>query len=371
MRYYLVAGEASGDLHGSNLMKAISGLDPSAEFRCWGGDLMAAQPGATLVSHYKERAYMGLWEVITHIRTIAGFLKQAEQDILANKPDALILIDNPGFNLRLAAFAKKHGIPVHYYIAPKVWAWNTKRVKKIKRDVDYLYSILPFEPEFFQHHGIVTKYVGNPVQDAVFGFVADENWKISNDISKPIIAVLPGSRKNEIERILPLFLSMPLLYKKYHFVVAAAPDFDVNWYKKFNGIKEVKIVKGETYSLLSNASAAIVASGTATLETALFNVPQIVCYKVAPITYFIGKMVVKLKWFGLVNLILNKDLLTELLQKTFTIERLSTELNSILESENRERILSGYKELRQILGNKVASEETAALIVKASKKQPN
>ncbi|MCC7299406.1 MAG: lipid-A-disaccharide synthase [Bacteroidia bacterium] len=363
MRYYLVAGEASGDLHGSNLMKAISGLDPAAEFRCWGGDLMAAQPGATLVSHYKERAYMGLWEVITHIRTIAGFLKQAEQDILANKPDALILIDNPGFNLRLAAFAKKHGIPVHYYIAPKVWAWNTKRVKKIKRDVDYLYSILPFEPEFFSAHQVKVDYVGNPIVDAISQFNATSNWKETNSISKPIIAVLPGSRKHEIHSTLPLVSSLILDYPEYEFVVAGAPGYDEKYLRNIAGNSAIKIGVNDTYNILNNAHAAIVASGTATLETAAFNVPQVVCYKVAALTYFIGKMVIQVKWVSLVNLILNRELVRELLQKEFTKNNLKLELDKILNGKGREKMLEGYKELNAKLGLPGASAKTAELIV--------
>lgn len=367
MKYYLVAGEASGDLHGSNLIKALRRQDAEAHVRSWGGDLMRAESDE-FVSHYKDRAYMGLWEVLTHLRTITGFLKQAEQDILASKPDALILIDNPGFNLRLGAFAKKHGIPVHYYIAPKVWAWNTKRVKKIRRDVDFLYSILPFETEFFAKHGIATTYVGNPTMDAVKDFQPDPNFTKNLGIDKPLIAVLPGSRRNEIERILPTFLKVIPFFKEYQFVVAAAPDFDVDWYQKFEGIDSVIIVKGKTYEVLSVARAALVASGTATLETALFRVPQVVCYRVAGLTYFIGKMVVKLKWFGLVNLILNRELVTELLQDTFTEETLKNELQLILDENQRKKIQLGYAELAETIGDTNASNETAKMVIKNLKK---
>lgn len=362
MKYYLVAGEASGDLHGSNLMKEIKAQDPTAEFRFWGGDLMAAQ-GGTLVSHYKERAFMGLWEVIKNIKTISNYLRKAEEDIVAYQPDALIFIDNPGFNLRLAEFGKNAGFNIHYYIAPKVWAWNEKRVNKIKKNVDYLYSILPFEPAFFSKHHVNTDYVGNPVVDAVSGFTPTEGWKEKYNIQKPVIALLPGSRKNEIERMLPLMMQLPSAFPDYSFVIAAAPNFDQNYFNQFTGIESMKICFGETYDILSHSTAAVVTSGTATLETALFKVPQVVCYKVAAITYVVGRLVVKLKWFGLVNLILNRPLLTELLQGKFKPSTVIIELGKILTNPDRQRILDGYVELQSILGGSGASEKTAALIV--------
>lgn len=361
MKYYLVAGEASGDLHGSNLMKALKQRDAHAEFRFVGGDLMAAE-GGTQLSHYRDRAFMGLWEVITHLRTIAGYLKQTEKDILDYKPDALILIDNPGFNLRLAEFAKKKGIAVHYYIAPKVWAWNTSRVKKIRAFVDHLYCILPFEPEFFAKHGVQATYVGNPVVDAVTRFRPDPDWTRNSGITRPVIALLPGSRRNEIERILPVFLQAIPKFPEYQFVIAAAPDFDTEWYNKFGLPENLQIAKGQTYQILSESKAALVASGTATLETALFQVPQVVCYRVASLTYVLGKMLVKLKWFGLVNLILNRGLLTELLQGEFTPERTASELRDILTGQGRDHILQGYADLRRVLGGEGASEKTAELI---------
>lgn len=364
MKYHLVAGEASGDIHGSKLIEALKAADSKAEFRCWGGDAMAKASG-NLVSHYKDRAYMGLWEVLTHLRKISAYLKQAQEDILSHRPDVLILIDNPGFNLRLAAFAKKHGIPVHYYIAPKVWAWNESRVKQIKKNVDRLYCILPFEEAYFAKHGIEAVYVGNPSKEQVDQYHSSATWAAELGITKPIIAVLPGSRISEIQRILPTFLEIPKQFPDYEFVVAAAPDFDVAWYQQFDGIGAVKIVKGQTHEVLSHAQAALVASGTATLETALFGVPQVVCYRVAGLTYRIGKLVVKLRWFGLVNLILNRGLLTELLQSEFTEERTRWELESVLAGPQRDMILNGYVELREMLGTTSASEEAAQRIYSA------
>jgi lipid-A-disaccharide synthase len=274
------------------------------------------------------------------------------------------LIDNPGFNLRLAAFAKKHGIPVHYYIAPKVWAWNESRVKQIKKNVDRLYCILPFEEAYFAKHGIEAVYVGNPSKEQVDQYHSSATWAAELGITKPIIAVLPGSRISEIQRILPTFLEIPKQLPDYEFVVAAAPDFDVAWYQQFDGIGAVKIVKGQTHEVLSHAQAALVASGTATLETALFGVPQVVCYRVAGLTYRIGKLLVKLQWFGLVNLILNRALLTELLQADFTAEETGIELEKILSEPGRGAVLQGYEELRNTLGNRPASETVAVEIVR-------
>lgn len=364
MKYHLVAGEASGDLHGSKLIEALKTVDPQASFRCWGGDAMEKASG-NLVSHYKDRAYMGLWEVLTHLRKISAYLTQAQEDILSHRPDVLILIDNPGFNLRLAAFAKKHGIKVHYYIAPKVWAWNESRVEKIKKYVDQLYCILPFEEAYFAKHGLKAHYVGNPSREQVDAYVSNPAWAAQNGIEKPIIAVLPGSRISEIRRILPVFLKIPQHFPDYQFVLAAAPDFDKSWYQEFQGIEAVNIVKGQTHEVLSHAHAALVASGTATLETALFGVPQVVCYRVAGLTYRIGKLVVKLKWFGLVNLILNRGLLTELLQSEFTGERTRRELEAVLAGPQRDMILEGYVELREMLGTASASEEVAQRIYSA------
>ncbi|MBL7900855.1 MAG: lipid-A-disaccharide synthase [Bacteroidia bacterium] len=361
MRYYLVAGEASGDLHGSNLMRAILAKDPDAQFRFWGGDLMQAA-GGTLVSHYKNRAFMGLWEVISNLRTIARFLEQAKKDIRQWNPDALILIDNPGFNMRLARFASELSIPVHYYIAPKVWAWNTGRVKGIKKYVSHLYSILPFEPAFFSKFQVPVDYVGNPVLDAISAYSATPRWKEQMGIEKPIIALLPGSRRHEIAGTLPLMASLQTRFKEYQFVVAAAPGYNRDRINQMAGTP-VMVVENDTYNVLAHASAAMVASGTATLETAIFNVPQLVCYRVSPITWWIGKKVIKVKWVSLVNLILGRELVRELLQHNFNQANCESELRSLLAGPRRNEVLNGYRELNGLLGKPGASENAAELMV--------
>lgn len=361
-KYYLVAGEASGDLHGANLIRAMKVLDPGAEYRCWGGDLME-EAGAELVSHYRDRAFMGLWEVISNLRTITRFLRRAAEDIRNWKPDALILIDNPGFNMRLAKMAHEAGIPVHYYIAPKAWAWNEGRVKKLLRDTDHVYTILPFETEFFARHGLKVDYVGNPVVDAVGSFTPRPDWKQVHGIGKPVIALLPGSRRHEISSTLPMMASLQPLFPDYTFVVAGAPGYPAAQLRALAGNDSVMVVENDTYHVLANAHAALVASGTATLETAAFAVPQVVCYRVSPLTWFVGKMVVKLKWVSLVNLILNRELVRELLQDDFTTINLRKELTTVLSGEGREKMLQGYTELNAILGPPGASAKTAELIV--------
>ncbi len=362
MRYYLVAGEASGDLHGSNLMKEIIARDPQADIRFWGGDLMQAV-GGTLVSHYKERAFMGLWEVIKNLRTIAGFLQQAKQDIIQWKADAIILIDNPGFNMRLAKFGKEAGYPIHYYIAPKVWAWNTKRVVKIKKYVDYLYCILPFEPDFFSKHGVKIDYVGNPIVDAISQFKPEANWKENRSITKPIVAILPGSRRYEIENTLPILASLQPDFPDHTFVVAGATGFDPLWLQGLAANEEVKICINDTYNILANAQVGMIASGTATLETAAFNVPQLVCYRVAAFTYFIGKKLMKVPWASLVNLILWRELVPEFIQDDFTRENVKKELAALLQGPKRDQMFEGYKELNERLGPVGASAKTAELMV--------
>lgn len=361
-KYFLIAGEASGDLHGSNLIKEMRKADPGAEFVCWGGDLMR-DAGAVLLSHYKSRAFMGLWEVIKNIRTISSFLRKAKTDIRLNAPDAVILIDNPGFNMRLMPFIRNLGIPVHYYIAPKVWAWNTGRVKKLKAHADFVYSILPFEPQFFQQHDLKVDYVGNPVVDAVTSFQPEPGWSERHHIQKPFIALLPGSRKHEIQSTLPLLANLQQDFNEYAFVVAGAPGYQASELKKIAGTDNIVVVENDTYNVLANARAAVVASGTATLETAAFGVPQVVCYRVSPITWFIGKQLVKLKWVSLVNLILNRELVKELLQHDFTRENVRIELEKLLNGPARANMLKGYEELNSLLGPAGASQKTAALIV--------
>ncbi|MBC7426054.1 MAG: lipid-A-disaccharide synthase [Bacteroidia bacterium] len=366
MNYYIVAGEASGDLHGSTLMRALKRQDNEARFRFWGGDLMIAE-GGDLVSHYKERAYMGITEVVKNIGTILGFIKKCKADILATKPDVLILIDYPGFNLKIAKFAREHGIKVHYYISPKVWAWNTKRVEKIKRDVTWLYAILPFEIEFYKKHGFKIDYVGNPLMDGIKAFSPNRNFKKEHGFEKPVIALLPGSRKNEVEHILPVMLSVVDLFPQYQFVIAGNASLAVEQYSSLDPEGKVPVVTGQTYDLISNAEAALVCSGTATLETALLNCPEVVCYKFSAISYMIGKMVVKLDYISLVNLIMNRLVVTELIQNELTTKNLKRELENITSNAvKRKDMLISYAALRIKVGEAGASERVAELIYKRS-----
>ena len=365
-RYYLVAGEASGDLHGANLIHAIKALDPDAQIRCWGGDLMQ-DAGGELVSHYRERAFMGLWEVIKNIRTISGFLRRAKADIAAWKPDVLVLIDNPGFNLRLAKFAHQAGIPVHYYIAPKVWAWNTGRVKGIHANVDALYSILPFEPAFFKSHGVKAMYVGNPVMDEIATFNQSQHAKSQYADNKINIALLPGSRANEIDNAMPVMLELAARKPDWKFRVAVAPSFDLSFYNRYALLPNMELCQGKTYEVLSGSTAAVVTSGTATLETALLNVPQVVCYRVAALTYAIGRRVIKVPYISLVNLILNKSTVPELIQSDFNAANILSFLEPLVNGPEREKQLREYAELEGLLGEPGASERTAECIVTFAK----
>lgn len=368
MKYYLVAGEASGDLHGSNLMKELKRMDAEAEFRFWGGDLMQEQ-GGELVSHYKERAYMGFLEVVMHLRTILGFMKQCKADVLAWKPDALILIDYPGFNLPVAEFAHAHGIKVHYYISPQVWAWKENRVKKFKQYVDEMYVILPFEKDFYKNRWQYdVHFVGHPLLDALKSFATEDNFKQKYGLDeRPVIALLPGSRKQEIIKMLGEMLKVIGDFPKYQFVIAGAPSQPVAFYESLipEEVKSsVKIISNKTYDLLSIAEAALVTSGTATLETALFEVPEVVCYKGSNVSYLIAKQLVKnIKYISLVNLVMDKELVRELIQGEMTENNIKSELAAIIEGgAKREAMLQGYKELKTKLGNEGASANTAQLI---------
>jgi lipid-A-disaccharide synthase len=362
MRYYLVAGEASGDLHGANLMKALKEEDPNAEFRFYGGDKMLAE-GGVLVKHYEEMAFMGFTEVVLNLRTILKNMKACKADISSYHPDALILIDFPGFNLKIAEHAKKNGIKVCYYISPKVWAWNQKRVLKIKRDVDKLFCILPFEVAFYKRWGMDVDYVGNPLLDEIAQFTPDPYFKaISKIEDKPIIALLPGSRKQEIERLLPPMLEMVPRFSEYNFVIAAAPTFSEDYYNKFIGNYPVKLVFNQTYDLLKVAHAAIVASGTATLETALFHVPQIVVYKGGTISIAIARMLVKIRFISLVNLIMDRLVVTELIQEDCNTASLQKTLQQVSEGPVRNLQIADYKELTSLMGHPGASKRTASLI---------
>lgn len=369
MKYYLIAGEASGDLHASNLMKALKKEDSNAEFRFWGGDLMLAE-GGTMVKHYKDLAFMGFWEVLKNLRTLTGFINQCKTDILQYQPDALILVDYAGFNLRMATFAKSIGIPTHFYIAPKVWAWNESRVKKLKKFVDYLYVIFPFEkPYFEQKHQYPVYYVGNPLQDVIAHRkpIDEQKFRLENGLNeKPIVALLPGSRTQEIQHMLPLMLEMSEKFKDYQFVIAGAPNRDFAFYQKYTEQKNIGFVNNKTYDLLSISYAALVTSGTATLETALFKVPQVVCYHTSSISYFIAKSLVKdLKYISLVNLVMDAPVVTELIQKDFNETSLFEELSKILDKNEREKMFENYMKLEEILGEDGASARVAENVYKS------
>jgi len=363
MKYYLVAGEASGDLHGANLMKALKQEDPDARFRFYGGDRMLAE-GGTLQKHYSEMAFMGFTEVLLNLRKILKNMKACKADVLAYQPDVLILIDFPGFNLKIADFARQNGINTAYYISPKVWAWNQKRVIKIKKAVDRMFCILPFEVDFYKKWGMEVDYVGNPLLDAIDQFTPNPAFKDTYRLNdKPVIALLPGSRKQEIERLLPDMLSVTAGFPDHHFVVAAAPSFDQQYYQQFISSANVTLVFNQTYDLLQVASAAIVASGTATLETALFHVPQVVVYRGGAISVAIARMLVNIKFISLVNLIMDKKVVTELIQEDCNQTKITAELKAILEGPGRQDMLLNYKELSSRMGVAGASKRTAKLII--------
>ena len=373
MKYYIIAGEASGDLHASNLMKAIIEKDNSAEFRFWGGDHMQSVSG-TMVKHIEDLAFMGFVEVLMNLKTILTNIKFCKKDILKFNPDALILVDYPGFNLRIAEFAHKHQINVHYYISPQIWAWKQNRVHKIKKVVDQMYCILPFEKDFYKKFDVEVNYVGHPLVDAIENFkskaLPKEEFLKTNDLSdKPILAILPGSRNQEIKVKLPIMLEAAKHFKNYQIVIAGAPNKSVDFYKQFTGEYNVKVIENQTYNLLNNSNLAIVTSGTATLETALFNVPQVVCYKASNISYQIAKRLVKIKYISLVNLIMDQEVVTELIQKDLTSENIIKELNKINnpEVDGRQKMLKKYSELKEKLGSGGASNKVANLLIESLK----
>jgi len=365
MKYYIISGEASGDLHGSNLMKSLQKVDANADFRFWGGDLMETV-GGTLVKHYKELAFMGFVEVVMNLRTIAKNLSFCKKDIENYNPDAIIFIDYPGFNLRIAKWAKAKGFKTHYYISPQIWAWKEGRIKDIKSDVDQMYVILPFEKDFYEKkHNFPVHFVGHPLIDAISNRtqIDDSEFRKTHNLSdKPIIALLPGSRKQEITKMLSVMLSLVNDYEDYQFVIAGAPGQDYDFYKQFIKQDNVNFINNKTYDLLSLSTAALVTSGTATLETALFKVPQVVCYKGSWISYQIGKRVVNLDFISLVNLILEKEAVTELIQNDFNKKRLKKELDLILDEYERTKFFIDYYDLEKKLGGKGASLKTATLI---------
>lgn len=358
MKYYLISGERSGDLHASNLMKALKIKDPAAEFRFFGGDYMQAV-GGELVVHYRDLAFMGFLEVIANLRTVSKYIQQCKKDIDAWKPDALILVDYGGFNLKIAEHAKKVGHKVIYYISPKVWAWNQNRAYKIKERVDKMLCILPFEVDFYKKFDWEVEYVGSPVMDAVKNHEVNKNFYTDNhlDSEKEIIAILPGSRKQEVSKILPVLAEVAKQYKDYQVVVAGVNNLSQELYEPITGLGHVSLVFDQTYDLLANSKAAIVCSGTATLETALFNVPQVIVYKTSGFSYRIAKTVIKVPYIGLANLIVNEEVVKELVQSACTVENITSEVNHLLKNG------TDYKELNAAIGNKVASEEAAKSII--------
>ncbi len=370
MKYYLIAGEASGDLHGSLLMQELKKKDENAEFRFWGGDLMKAQGGA-LVKHYRDLAFMGFAEVLSNLRTIFKNIKQCKRDIKSFSPDVIIYIDYPGFNFRIMQWARKEGYRNHYYISPQIWAWKEGRIKSIKRDIDEMYVILPFEKKFYEEkHQFPVHFVGHPLIDAIAqrpqtdheAFL--EKHKLDD---RPLIALLPGSRKQEIRKMLSVMLKMVDRFPDYQFIIAGAPGQETDFYKPFLQSHDVTLVMNETYKLLSLSHAALVTSGTATLETALFKIPQVVCYKGNSISYHIAKRIIDLDYISLVNLIMDAPVVKELIQKEFNEKSLEKELSNLLDSTYRNRMFASYYDLEKKLGGTGASKETASLIYESIK----
>ena len=365
MKYYIIAGEASGDLHGANLLKALFKAEPDAKVRFWGGDLMQ-QVGGTLVKHYKDLAFMGFAEVIANLSTILKNIDFCKKDIKAFNPDVIIFIDYPGFNMRIAKWAKQHGFDTHYYISPQIWAWKEGRIKAIKRDVNQMYVILPFEKDFYEKkHQYPVHYVGHPLLDEIEEFKknqsGDFNQKHQLD-NRPIIALLPGSRKQEISRLLTEMLRVVNDYPQFQFVIAGAPSLNAAFYQPFIKQENVKLILNDTYNLLNNAYAAIVTSGTATLETALFNVPQVVVYKGNEISYQIAKRIINLKYISLVNLIMDEPIVTELIQSECNTINIKKEFVKVINKNHRDEVFVKYRELSKKLGGGGASERVINIL---------
>ncbi len=374
MKYYIIAGEASGDLHSSNLIKEIKGKDMDAEFRVWGGDLMEKQ-GAVLVKHYRNLAFMGFLEVLLNIRTILKNIKFCKADVLKYEPDVLILVDYPGFNLRIAEFAHNNGIKVFYYISPQLWAWKKSRVKKIKAFVDRMFVILPFEKEFYKSYNYKVDFVGHPLLDAIEPELNKSKNKSTflqqNSLpDKPIIALLPGSRKQEISIMLPVMLQLVTSFNDHQFVIGGSPSITEKFYNNILKNTDARLLLNQTYDLLQYADAAIVTSGTASLEAALFEVPEVVCYKGSYLSYLIAKHLINVKFIALPNLILDRGTVKELIQDRFNINNLREELEKLLFDNNtRSEIKEGYTELKEKLGGSGASEKAASLMVEYLKKE--
>ncbi len=365
MKYYIIAGERSGDLHAANLIKQLRLKDPEAQIRGWGGDMMQAA-GMDLVHHYSEMAFMGFAEVFKSLGKILGFLKECKADIAQQQPDVVILVDYAGFNMRIARFAKARGLKVYYYISPKIWAWNQGRVHKIKKVVDRMFVIMPFEEDFYARFDYKVDYVGNPVNDSVTDHERTPDFRTRNKLynNKPIIAILPGSRQQEIEGMLHVMLSVLPSFRDYQFVVAGVSNLPKSHYEQYNKDPNIKIIYDQAYDLLAHAQAALVTSGTATLETALFGVPQVVCYKTSAISYTIGKMVIKVPYISLVNLIADKPIVTELIQDDFTAKKITAELKQILFDKHFiKKQQEGYTLVREKIGNFRTAERAAELMV--------
>ena len=355
MKLYIVTGEPSGDLHAANLVHELKLYTSILKIRAWGGDRLIAE-GIELAKHIKDTAFMGLWDVLKNLRTIKSNLDFCKQDILDFKPDAIILVDYPGFNLKIAQFVKQESIKVFYYIPPKLWAWNKGRISKIRKHVDELLVIFPFEVEFYKKNGIKVTYVGNPLLDEI----KKGNFKLTYQAKKPIIALLPGSRKQEIDRILPQMLKVVNGFPTYQFIIAGTNSFSKEYYQSFIKTQNVGLVFDETYGLLFNATAALVTSGTATLETALFNVPQVVCYKTNWITYILAKNLIRIKYLSLVNILMDKLVINELIQSDLHQQNLLQELELVL--CKNENIILAYKKLKELLNKEGASKNAAEFI---------
>ena len=364
MKYYLVAGEASGDLHGSNLLKGLKAVDPDPQFRYWGGERMQEQ-GGELVRHYRDHSIMGFWEVLINLRKIRRNFRECKEDLLHWHPDVLVLIDYPGFNLRMAEFAHKNNIRVFYYISPKIWAWKESRIRKIKAYVDEMFIIFPFEQGFYRKHLFEAQYHGNPLIDAVDEKIQHQD-RFSNFVQeqgldhRPIVAILPGSRKQEIDRNLEVMIRVIRHHSDHQFVIAGAPSIEKEYYRQYLNVDNLSFVHDKTYDLLSHSRAAIITSGTATLEAALFNVPQVVCYRANPISYYIARHFVKVPYISLVNLNMQREVVTELIQKEMNQERLEQEVSRLLyDQDYTGKMQEDYDQLRKLLGGSGASARIA------------
>lgn len=373
MKYYIIAGEVSGDMHAANLIAEIKKKDPKAEFRAWGGDRMKDQ-GVTLVKHIRHMAFMGFAEVVANLHKVLGNIRECKKDMVTFQPDAVILVDYPGFNLRMAKFAHDRGFRVFYYISPQVWAWKRRRVKKIQKSVDKMLVILPFEEDFYKNYGVDVTYVGHPLLDELSktATVNRQAFLRRNglDEKREIIALLPGSRRQEVKRMLGVMLKVIPHFPDYQFVVAGVPSLDKALYKDLMGSADVTFVENQTYDLLQNASAALVTSGTATLETALLNVPEVVCYKSSSLSYHIAKRLIRVKYISLVNLVMDKRVIAEFIQGDLTEENLVTQLQQLLGNNKvQSQLLDDYMELQSRLGNAGASEKAAGVVVESMQRR--